>query len=136
MLLSFPLGKVSFHVFASYDWQLAQCVQYVTAPIEHDVLYFDVTNTPETPTRSSQRVSSPQTTLSFCTYHSGLSLKVDITATSLSSSAPAELEVQSSVYLEGLSEEVRTCVAEQRDSAYLVSSVIWRLLDQQVIKLL
>ncbi|KAI0233817.1 hypothetical protein LSAT2_015973 [Lamellibrachia satsuma] len=109
------------------------------APIELDVrdldiLHFNVSNSPETRIESSQRSLCARRTLSFCTAHKGVSLKVDITATSLLSSLPVELETRSSLYLDGLSEEVQICAAEQRDSSYLVSSVIWRLLDQQIVK--
>ena len=99
------------------------------------MLYFDVSNSPEVRPEPSQRHGAPRRALSFSTTHKGVSLKVDITAASLLSSVPAELETRSSLYLAGLTEEVQICAAEQRDSSYLVASVIWRLMDQQIVTL-
>lgn len=120
-----------------YKQMMYHCVSHAdtNAPIEHNMLYFNVSNTPEAWPEPSQRHMSPRRALSFCTTRKGVSLKVDITATSLLSSMPAELEARSSLYLAGLTEEVQICAAEQRDSSYLVASVIWRLLDQQIVTL-
>ena len=120
------------------DVLLASCgvsTRYIAAPTDHDVLYFNVSNSPEMRPEPSPRHGSPRRALSFSTIRKGVSVKVDITAASLLSSVPAELEARSSLYLAGLAEEVQICAAEQRDSSYLVTSVIWRLLDQQVVTL-